>query len=410
MYTEQDIGIFSFLSHSPGIGGKLRKRVEDFYVEEIPLPVERKDCGKNLFLKVILRNWETNRFVKILSKSLGMSRRRIKFAGNKDKRGITVQYFCILNYQGDLSIHLKDVEILETFRSDQCLEIGDLYGNRFEILLQDTICDDRVEKIEDELNGFFPNFFGVQRFGASRPITHLVGKFIIQGNYRDAVRYYVGFPSAFEHDDGRKIFFENMDPLAAIKEIDKNASYERAILNYLIKNPGDYVGALRELPKNLLLLFVHGYQSYLFNKILSERLKIGADLKVGDVVMKIDSHGVPIQDFVKVNNFNFPKIKKLVLERKAYVSTILFGYNTDFSGGIQGEIERKIIEDEGISPDMFRIKELYELSSRGRRRNILSPIIDYKRDECRFRFTLYRGSYATSLMREFMKQESLEFY
>lgn len=410
MYTEKDIGIFSFLSHSSGVGGKLRKNIEDFYVEEIPLSIEKEDTGKNLFLKVLLRNWETNRFVKILSKNLGISRHRIKFAGNKDKRGVTVQYFCILNYRKDFHVSLKDVEILEAFRSDQCLEIGDLYGNKFDILLQDAVCDERVKKIEEELNGFFPNFFGVQRFGASRPITHLIGKFIVQGNYRDAVRYYVGFPSAFEQDEGRKIFFETMDPIAAIKEIEKNASYERAILNYLIKKPDDYVGALRELPKNLLLLFVHGYQSYLFNRILSERLKIGVDLQVGDVVMKINSQGLPVQDFVKVNNFNFSKIKKLVAQKKAYISTILFGYDTALSGGVQGEIERKIIEKEGITPEMFRIKELYEVSSKGRRRNILSPIIGYKRENCRFKFTLHRGSYATSLMREFMKQENLEFY
>ena len=52
MYTENDIGIFSFLSSTSGIGGKLRKRIEDFYVEEIPLPIQRKKDGRNLFLKV----------------------------------------------------------------------------------------------------------------------------------------------------------------------------------------------------------------------------------------------------------------------------------------------------------------------------------------------------------------------
>ncbi len=409
MYTEKDIGIFSFLSSTPGIGGKLRKSIDDFYVEEIPLEFDRDENGKNLCLKVKLRNWETNRFVKILSKSLGISKHRIKFAGNKDKRGITIQYFCILNYDA-LDINLKDAEILESFKTNYELNIGDLYGNKFRIIVSDAECDSKVERIEKELNGFFPNFFGVQRFGASRPITHIVGKFIVEENYREAVRYYVGYPSSFEEDEGRKIFFENMDAAEAMKEIGKNASYERAILNYLIKNDDDYVGALRVLPKNLLLLFVHGYQSYIFNKILSERLKFGIDVQVGDIAMKVDEYGLPKQEFVKVNNFNIEKIRKLVMAGRAYISTILFGYESFFSGGIQGEIEKRIIEEEGINKNMFRIRKIPELSSKGRRRNILSPIIDYNRNGCLFLFTLHRGSYATSLMREFMKQENLEFY
>ncbi len=410
MYAEKDIGIFSFLSSTPGIGGKLRKKVEDFYVEEIPLELEKKENGRNLCIKVKLFNWETNRFVKILSKNLGISKHRIKFAGNKDKRGITIQYFCILNYREKIKLELKDVEILEEFRSDKEINIGDLYGNKFNILVRDAKCDDRVNKIEEELNGFFPNFFGVQRFGASRPITHIVGKFIIEGKYDEAVRYYIGFPSSFDEDEGRKIFFENMDARETIKNIGKNASYERAMLNHLIKNEGDYVGALKQLPKNLLLLFVHGYQSYIFNKILSKRLEIGIDVQVGDIVMKVDKFGLPMKEFVKVTDFNIAKIKKLIEARRAYVSTILFGYNSHFSGGVQGEIEREVINEEGINKKMFHIREIPELSSKGRRRNIVAPIIDYTRNECNFKFTLHRGSYATSLMREFMKQNSLEFY
>jgi tRNA pseudouridine13 synthase len=410
MYTEKDIGIFSFLSSTPGVGGKLRKKIEDFYVEEIPLPIEKRENGKNLFLKIRLKNWETNRFIKILAKNLGISKKRIRFAGTKDKRSISVQYFCILDYKGEININLKDVEVLDTFRSDEILNIGDLFGNKFIVHLSDAPCDERISKIEDELNGFFPNFFGVQRFGATRPITHIIGKLILHGNFEEAVRYYIGYPSPFERDEGREIFFNNMDAKEAIKYISPIASYERALLNHLIKNPGDYVGALKVLPKNLLMLFIHAYQSYLFNRMISERLKIGIDVKIGDVVMKTDDMGLPIQQYVRVNDFNIHKIEKLIMERRAYISTILFGYDSEFSGGIQGEIEKNVIDSEGIEREMFKIKKLPEMSSKGRRRNILSPILNYSRSDCVFKFTLHRGSYATSLMREFMKQENLQFY
>jgi len=410
MYTEKDIGIFSFLSSTPGVGGKLRKRVEDFYVEEIPLSIEKNENGKNLFIKVELKNWETNRFIKILAKNLGISKKRIRFAGTKDKRSISIQYFCILNYEDDINLNLKDVRVLEVFRSNNELNIGDLFGNKFVVYLSDAICDERVSKIEDELNGFFPNFFGVQRFGATRPITHLVGKFILQRNFEEAVRYYIGYPSHFEKDEGREIFFNTLDPRETIKHISNIASYERAMLNYLINNPGDYIGALRVLPKNLLMLFIHAYQSYLFNKMVSERIRLNIHLSIGDIVMKTNSLGLPVQQYVKVNDFNIHKIEKLIEQKRAYISTILFGYDSQFTEGIQGEIERNIIQEEGIDRKMFKIKEIPEISSKGRRRNVFSPIINYSRSDCLFKFTLHRGSYATSLMREFMKQKYLHFY
>ncbi len=410
MYTERDIGIYSFLSTTPGIGGKLRKNIDDFYVEEIPIDIPKNPAGRHLCLRIRLRNWETNRFVKILSRHLGISRHRIKFAGIKDKRAVTVQYFCIMNYKGKVSINIKDVEIIDAFHTDYTLNIGDLLGNRFDVLISNTTCDDRVTRIEEELAGLFPNFFGVQRFGASRPITHIVGKHIIRGQYEEAVRYYIGYPSSFQEDEGRRIFFDTLDAREAIKNISRIAEYERAILNHLITNPMDYVGALRKLPENLLLLFVHGYQAYIFNRILSERLKIGLDLQKGDVVMKVDSRLLPAQEFVTVDSFNIDTLRKRVKEKKAYLSTILPGYATTWSGGVQGEIERDIMEDEGVSFRDFRIKELSELSSKGRRRNMLSPILDYWREGCEFRFTLHPGSYATSLLREFMKSEDLQYY
>ena len=409
MHTYDEIGIVSYFSFSPGIGGKMKKKVEDFYVEEIPVSVPHDESGKNIILKVRLRNWETNRFVKILSNRLGISRNRIYFAGTKDKRSVSVQYFCIMNMKGIPETKLNDVEILDSFRSDRCLHLGDLKGNKFRLKVKDGVCDERVVNIENELNGKFPNFFGVQRFGASRPVTHIVGKYIINGDFENAVRYYIGYPGDFEDDPGRRIFWNGGTARETIKLINPHAEYERAMLNHLITRPMDYVGALRSLPKNLLMMFIHGYQSYLFNRMVSERLKSGMDLQTGDIVMKV-RNGIPVQEFVRVNSFNIDKIKKLIQNGRAYTSTLLFGYESKFSGGIQGDIESKIVKDENITQQNFRIIKIPELSSKGRRRNIIARFFDYSRDNCQFSFFLNPGTYATSLMREFMKVNELDKY
>ncbi len=409
IHTYREIGIYSYLSSSPGIGGKLKKNVDDFFVEEIPIEIPKNKNGKNLCVKVKLRNWETNRFVKILSKLLGISRKRIRFTGMKDKRAVSVQYFCIVNFSSNNLPKIRDVEYLESFRTDYKLNIGDLLGNRFMIKVSDAVCDERIEKILSELSGVFPNYFGVQRFGASRPVGHIVGKFIVKGDFENAVRYYIGYPDSFRDDEGRRIFFESMDARSALKNISIKAEYERAMLNYLVNNPGDYIGALRAIPNNLLKMFVHAYQAYLFNKMVSERIKIGIEPQTGDIAMKTEN-GKPVQKFVKVTEFNIGRIREKILRREAYISTILMGYKTILSEGVQGEIERKILEEEQISPRDFRIAKIPELSTKGKRRNILAPFMDFHHDHCVFQFKLFAGSYATSLMREFMKVEDMGKY
>ncbi|MEM3811945.1 MAG: tRNA pseudouridine(13) synthase TruD, partial [Thermoplasmata archaeon] len=164
MIDEDYIGIGAYLSHTKGIGGKLKNKIEDFEVEEIPIPVPRDSNGKNLILLIKLNNWETNRFVNELSKRLKIGRNNITFAGTKDKRAISTQYFCIKNFESDININLRDVEILESFRTNICLDLGDLYGNKFKIKVSE--CNPESTLIDGtmaELKAGFPNFFGVQR-------------------------------------------------------------------------------------------------------------------------------------------------------------------------------------------------------------------------------------------------------
>jgi len=88
---------------------------QDFIVEEIPNDLKRVENGKYTILKVVLTNWETNHFVTHLARYLGMSRKRITFAGTKDKRAITTQYFCINGSVNADQIRIKDCEVEESF-------------------------------------------------------------------------------------------------------------------------------------------------------------------------------------------------------------------------------------------------------------------------------------------------------
>src|SRR5512139_3216940 len=88
---EHQIGIDTYCSNAPGIGGKLRVRVDDFHVTEQFLYPPKKDTGHFTIAEVSARNWETNTLVHEIADRLHISQRRISFAGNKDKRAWSIQ-------------------------------------------------------------------------------------------------------------------------------------------------------------------------------------------------------------------------------------------------------------------------------------------------------------------------------
>jgi tRNA pseudouridine13 synthase len=164
-------------------------------------------------------------------------------------------------------------------------------------------------------------------------------------------------------------------------------------------------------------MFVHAYQSFMFNRILSERIKRGFPLDrplVGDVVLPADRNGLPDHDkYVPVTELNIDLVDKHVREGRAFVSGVLFGQDSIFSSGEMGEIERSVVEAEGLKLQDFMVPEIPECNSRGSRRELLAQYKDLTvrsgEDELDVSFSLGKGCYATVLMREFMKSGMLDY-
>ena len=421
---ESELGLEVFLTEgTPGIGGKLRKIPEDFQVDEISILPPADPEGKFVIAKVWHRNWEANRLVRRLGSNLRIGRAKIGFAGTKDGRSLSTQ---LMSFNAPIeavqSLAIPDVEILDAYRARRMISIGDLVGNRFKIGVADidagvdakAICDSVKAKLDS--TGGFPNFFGIQRFGSVRPITHLIGKDLIRGDFEGAVMRYVANPmdeEGSEANDARRALQETRDFERAFREFPMKLSFERTMIGHMKDNPTDYLGALRLLPYNLLMMFVHAYQSHLFNRILSERIRKGMSLRepeVGDLVLPLSKTNVPDHDnSILVSVDNLEKATRNAKEGKAFVSGLLYGTESVFADGRMGEIERKIVEAEEISKLDFQIVGLREASSKGSRREILSSYkdlaINVGEGEATFQFTLTKGCYATTLMREFMKAE-----
>jgi tRNA pseudouridine13 synthase len=427
---EHKIGIEVYATKTPGIGGKLRCLIEDFKVEEIS-KVTIGEKGNFLIAELIKKNWETNLAIKAIAKSLGVSYKRISFAGTKDKRALTKQLISIYNVDANLlqNVKLNGIELKVLGRSEKPIALGNLKGNRFEITIRDIDLEyknlkERASSINSELLtvGGIPNFFGVQRFGTRRPITGEVGRAILKGDLEKAALIYIAMPSEEEPEEvkaAREHVFNTGDYSYGLKHYPKYLKYERAMMHELLKQRGDFKAAFRVLPLNLRQMFIHACQAIIFNRILSRRIKAGLPLNqalVGDIVCFAGEDGLlNSKDWRLVTLENLNNTNNLIAKGRAFITAPVIGYETPLAEGEPGEIERAVLSEAGITGQEFKVKIMPELSSKGLRRGVLlkaDPNFQISIDELNpgkqkllLNFSLPKGAYATTLLREYMKSK-----
>ncbi|MDD1747052.1 MAG: tRNA pseudouridine(13) synthase TruD, partial [Methanomassiliicoccales archaeon] len=425
--TEALLGLEVFYTDTPGTKGRLKRDVEDFVVDEISRHPPEDPSGRFTIAKVTSTNWETNRLVRQMARQLGISRNRISFAGTKDKRAVTSQLICFeAPLDHVLGLRMHQVTIEGAYRSRKNLTIGDLIGNAFKIKV--TNCAFSGDRLRSEASatlgqleslGGFPNFFGVQRFGSLRPITHIVGRHIVRGEFEEACLAYAANPVSEESEEAkeaRRYIQETRDYQGALRLLPRQLTFERTVVEHLAKEPMDHPGAIRALPRNLQMMFVHAYQAFMFNRILSERLRRGIPLDapvVGDVVLPMDKNGLPDHDKpVPVTKQNLDLVASQLRNRRASVSAVLFGSESVLCEGEPGEIEKSIIEKEGVRREDFVVPLIPECSSTGSRRELVAQFHELRYqasdDALELSFSLGKGCYATCLLREVMKEDMIE--
>ena len=423
------VGSESFLSKTSGIEGKLRKDPEDFEVEEIvSIPgrshwiwMQKNSNGKHSIVEIKAKNWDTHVLVKELSRKLNISQKAIGFAGTKDKRAITTQHFSLRVAKEKIpTLDLENIDITFKHKSIKPIRLGNLVGNKFKIKIANTVNSrENIDNILSELRGFFPNYFGVQRFGTVRPITHIVGEKIVRGDYEGAVFDYLTIDSPnFAGVEGREYLLKTRDFTKSIDKFPAHMLFERQLLGHLSRNEGDFTGAILQLPESLSKMLVHGYQSLIFNKVLDLRMKEGIDAflpQIGDLVMPADGYGGPDQRVtIEVTERNQAKLSKRCREGKAWIAGLLPGANSNFSNGIQGELERQVMEELDVKFEDFIIDDMPELSSYGMYRPLFQKYndieLEFDSGDPIFSFWLHKGTYATSFMREIMKSSDVTAY
>jgi tRNA pseudouridine13 synthase len=391
----------SYLSNIVGVGGSLKASPEHFVVEEIASDGTVLEAGKRVELKLKTENtadakfthfvlqkrsWDTHGALRAIGRQLGCGIKRFSYAGMKDRQALTTQLCGVYGFTPErvMGVRVKDIEILGAWGAADKVRMGELAGNRFTVVVEgvEENAAERVGEICSSLNLRVPNYFGEQRFGM-RGNSQKVGECILRADFEGAVNEYLtgeGEKSEEENPEARgarRKLAEEKKFAEALKYFPLHLKYERMMLEHLARTPTDFAGALRRLPRGIMLLFVHAFQSHIFNRVLSERILAG-----------------------EVN-------AKTPLEETGN----LVGADT-----VPTERERKVLEELRIEPENFRLKHMPELGSKGTERQLLAELRDFsfeglERKEGegkagRFRFTLGPGSYATAVLREFVDLKS----
>jgi tRNA pseudouridine13 synthase len=156
------------------------------------------------------------------------------------------------------------------------LSLGQLKGNRFEIVLRDIkVLENSVNDACTALrNSGFINYFGLQRFGRGGATSgsHLVGREVFKKNWKAAIEIMFSKREGERSEilEAKDAFWKG-DYEASRSKLPRMMYSEISILERLIECPKDYAGAYGRVPRSTQLLCNHAFQSYVFNHAATYR-------------------------------------------------------------------------------------------------------------------------------------------
>ena len=379
--------------------GVIKHRPEDFIVEEMPKRHEVLEIngnyefdpnteGKFLHCVMVKKGLDTFEAVDYIRRKLKLKENAITFAGLKDKHALTSQLISI--YKGSAekvgSISNEKIKLYPTKMGNKVF-LGALWGNRFTITIRNIEEDETtiikvLKDWEESTNHYFPNYYGEQRFGTVRSITHEVGKLIILREYEKAVLLYLTAHSENESKalkEARNLVSEGRYK-KALDLFPKKYSHERILLKSLVEHK-DFRRAFLSLPSTFQRFVINSYQSYLFNLTLDRIVKAG------------------------------------IFDEKLKIPIIGYDYSKKLYREEVDEIIDDILRQENISPDMFYFKEAPHLTTTTHYRKAYGKVHDFsmvaiEKDEhfnnnkLMLRFSLRKSTYATTFLREIFEYKT----
>ncbi|HJJ55203.1 MAG TPA: tRNA pseudouridine(13) synthase TruD, partial [Methanocorpusculum sp.] len=379
-------------------------------------PVAFTGSGPYLICRLTKKSWEHQHAVRELANRLRISQKRIGWAGTKDRNAVTSQYISLYEVSEEevQKISIKDMTIKPVSRHQFSLGLGNLKGNSFSLTLRDcslegTELQSRIDAISAEIKNGIPNYFGLQRFGAMKPITHKMGYHILRGEYEKAVMLYVGDAFPYESEDvkkARRVFAETGDAKEALHTLPNHLTYERILLDSLMKQKENYGAALQTLPPKLLSMFVSAYQSWLFNLAITDRCKRGVALNEPD----IGEHLVFANGRIDIATAkNLPTARQHMKRNRCFVVGWMPGKTyTPNAGPLEQAMLSQMETDEITCSSFDAAATFVKTNFDGFHRRIsleADVTSSVSGSDATLAFTLPPGHYATTVAREYMQAD-----
>ncbi|GMU33717.1 MAG: tRNA pseudouridine(13) synthase TruD [Planctomycetia bacterium] len=396
----------------PAMPGAIKRRYEDFLVEEIPA-YQPCGSGDHIYFTIEKRGLATMRAIHDIGRALGVQSRDIGLAGLKDARAITVQTLSIehIDPKKVASLDIPRIRVLSVSRHGNKLRIGHLRGNRFRIKMRD--CDPgRFGDLESVLETLrkrgVPNYFGSQRFG-SRGDTGTIGRAVLQRDAGLVMDLMLG--KAGPHDTGEVLrarqLYDSGEYEAAAKAWPYGFRDNARACRAMARSGGKHKRAFHAIDQRLRKFFVSAYQSELFNRCLAQRLDQLDRVMEGDLAFKHENGSVFL---VMDAAAEAPRAASFEISPTGPI----FGARMTCAQGEPGRVEKAILDAEQIDPDDFRAVKGMKIH--GSRRPLRFAMEDLRIDRgsddhgayVELAFALDAGCYATTILREICKNDLQE--
>uniref|UniRef100_A0A3Q3NLM8 Pseudouridylate synthase 7 homolog n=1 Tax=Mastacembelus armatus TaxID=205130 RepID=A0A3Q3NLM8_9TELE len=256
-----------------------------------------KNRGSFCHFVLYKENKDTMDAINVLSKFLRLRPNMFSYMGTKDKRAITVQEIAVHKITAERLAHLNkclmNLKLGNFCYKKHPLKLGELQGNHFTVVIRNISgTDEQVHQAMTSLRqtGFI-NYYGMQRFGTTAVPTHQVGRAILKNDWNEVVDLILKPRPGAEKEflvRCREEWAKTQDPEAALKKLPNKRCVEGQLLRGLsMYGKKNIVTAFGLIPRNNRLMYIHSYQSMVWNTMVSRRIEaFGLKAVEGDLVLK----------------------------------------------------------------------------------------------------------------------------
>ncbi len=379
------VGMGRYSTTYGGSGGRIRTKPGDFAVREILSDAALRSIreeGAYAVYELAKEGIDTGHCI---SDAYGRARIRLKALGLKDAAARTTQHVCASSRgPGIPRLDAPRYTLRRLGYVARPLTGRSMIGNRFDIVVRGGAGLEGAS-----LEGTILNYYGYQRFGSRRPVTHLVGRAVLRNDMAEAIRLILSAESPFDAPESNELRSMMADPsryAECLRMMPRSMDTERAVLRSLADGD-DHRTAFLRIPLYLRRLYVQAYQSYIFNLTLTAAFG-GYDLSSpheGDVCFDRAD---------RLGRYGESEGQRLAVPMVGYS----YYKKTRFHGVVS-----EVLDGEGVAPRDFYVRHMQEVSSEGGFRQAALACSDVDILPDRIRLTLSRGSFATVALREVMK-------